>query len=101
MSSLRHRTLWLVLGLLVLGTLTITLYNFNDSSHEITEIYDAQLAQTARLLQGVVHMPLPEDQRQKLYQAFNDALTRLPSTKLATPTRARWPFRCGALKANR
>lgn len=98
MSSLRHRTLWLVLGLLVLGTLTITLYNFNDSSHEITEIYDAQLAQTARLLQGVVHMPLPEDQRQKLYQAFNDALNQAAQHKIGHPYEGKMAFQVWSLE---
>ena len=55
MTSLRRRTLVLVLGLLLLGTLTISLYNLHDSRHEIGEIYDAQLAQSARLLQGAIH----------------------------------------------
>lgn len=92
MSSLRHRTLWLVLGLLVLGTLTITLYNFNDSSHEIAEIYDAQLAQTARLLQGVAQMPLPDEQRQTLYQAFNDALNQAAQHKVGHPYESKMAF---------
>ncbi len=52
MTSLRHRTLWLVMGLLLLGTLLITYLNYRDSSHEVEEIYDAQLAQNARLLLG-------------------------------------------------
>ena len=72
--SIRRRTLWLVMGILVFGTLLIALYNFHDSSHEIAEIYDAQLAQNARLLQGVMQMPLASAEREQLYQAFNDAL---------------------------
>jgi two-component system sensor histidine kinase QseC len=92
MTSLRHRTLWLVLALLVLGTLTITVYNFHDSKHEITEIYDAQLAQSARLLQGVVQMPLPEAQHQQLYQAFNEALSQAGHHKVGHPYEGKMAF---------
>jgi len=92
MTSLRHRTLWLVLALLILGTLTISLYNFHDSSHEITEIYDAQLAQSARLLQGIVQMPLPDEQRQQLYQAFNTALSQAGRHKIGHPYEGKMAF---------
>ncbi|WP_286785160.1 MULTISPECIES: sensor histidine kinase [Pseudomonas] len=92
MTSLRHRTLWLVLALLILGTLTITLYNFHDSSHEITEIYDAQLAQSARLLQGIVQMPLPDEQRQQLYEAFNTALSQAGRHKVGHPYEGKMAF---------
>jgi two-component system sensor histidine kinase QseC len=100
MSSLRHRTLWLVLGLLVLGTLTITAYNFHDSGHEITEIYDAQLAQSARLLQGVVHTPLPDEQRQQLYQAFNDALNQAGHHKVGHPYEGKMAFQVWNLQGH-
>ncbi len=53
MSSLRQRTLWRVMLLLLLGTGLLALYNYHDSRHEINEVYDAHLAQNARLLQGV------------------------------------------------
>lgn len=92
MTSLRHRTLWLVLALLILGTLTITLYNFHDSSHEITEIYDAQLAQSARLLQGIVQMPLPDEQRQQLYEAFNTALSQAGRHRVGHPYEGKMAF---------
>jgi two-component system sensor histidine kinase QseC len=76
MTSLRRRTLGLVLGLLLLGAVLVALYNFHDSKHELGEIYDAQLAQTARLLQGVMEMSLASgDTREQLYRAFNDALS--------------------------
>ncbi|RMV03306.1 hypothetical protein ALP20_04998, partial [Pseudomonas coronafaciens pv. coronafaciens] len=38
----------------MLGDLTISLLALRDSHHEIEEVYDAQLAQSARLLQGVL-----------------------------------------------
>jgi len=75
MTSLRRRTLGLVIGLLLLGAVLVALYNFHDSKHEVGEIYDAQLAQTARLLQGVMQMSLASDTREQLYDAFNEALS--------------------------
>ena len=55
MTSLRRRTLVLVLGLLLLGTLTITLYNFHDSRHEIGEIYGASRTLVRTALQQLAH----------------------------------------------
>ncbi|MCE6983434.1 two-component sensor histidine kinase, partial [Pseudomonas frederiksbergensis] len=57
MTSIRRRTLTLIIGLMLLGFAVISALNFHDSNHEITEVYDAQLAQNARLLQGVMRMP--------------------------------------------
>jgi len=74
MSSIRRRTLTLIIGLLLTGLLVLSLFNLHDSNHEIAEVYDAQLAQNARLLLGVMHMPLASKEREDLYQAFNKAL---------------------------
>ncbi|WP_260957726.1 ATP-binding protein [Pseudomonas citri] len=74
MSSIRRRTLTLILGLLFLGLLVISVFNVHDSNHEIAEVYDAQLAQNARLLQGVMRMPMASKEHAELYQAFNQAL---------------------------
>ncbi|AZE49126.1 Sensory histidine kinase QseC [Pseudomonas chlororaphis] len=74
MTSIRRRTLTLILGLLFLGLLIMTLLNLHDSNHEIDEVYDAQLAQNARLLQGIMRMPMASKEHAELYQAFNQAL---------------------------
>lgn len=74
MTSIRRRTLTLILGLLFVGLLIITVLNLHDSNHEIAEVYDAQLAQNARLLQGVMRMPMASKEHAQLYQAFNSAL---------------------------
>lgn len=74
MTSIRRRTLRLILGLLFLGLLLMTVVNLHDSNHEIDEVYDAQLAQNARLLQGVMRMPMASNEHAKLYEAFNQAL---------------------------
>lgn len=92
MNSLRHRTLSLVLGLLVAGTLAITSYNYYDSSHEVAEIYDAQLAQSARLLLGIVHASLPEEHKAVLYNAFNEELNKAGSHRVGHPYERKMAF---------
>ncbi|MCI3944445.1 two-component sensor histidine kinase [Pseudomonas syringae] len=76
MKSIRRRTLTLIIGLLLAGLLVLTLLNIHDSNHEIAEIYDAQLAQNARLLEGVMRMPMEREEHAQLYQAFNLALAQ-------------------------
>ena len=76
MNSIRHRTLTLILVLLFLGLLIMTAFNLHDSNHEIDEVYDAQLAQNARLLQGVMRMPMASEEHAELYRAFNQALSQ-------------------------
>ncbi len=56
------------------GLTVLSFFNVHDSNHEIAEVYDAQLAQNARLLQGVMRMPLAGQQHADLYRAFNTAL---------------------------
>ena len=92
MSSLRQRTLWRVMALLLLGTGLIALYNHHDSSHEIAEIYDAHLAQNARLLQGVMSMPLADPERQALYAAYNDALAKAGKHRVGHPYESKLAF---------
>ncbi|WP_085632837.1 MULTISPECIES: ATP-binding protein [unclassified Pseudomonas] len=74
MTSIRRRTLTLIIGLMLFGLTVLSVFNLHDSNHEIAEIYDAQLAQNARLLQGVMRMPLAEREQTDLYRAFNTAL---------------------------
>ncbi|WP_122421353.1 ATP-binding protein [Pseudomonas viridiflava] len=76
MKSIRRRTLTLIIGLLLAGLLVLTLFNVHDSNHEIAEIYDAQLAQNARLLEGIMRMPLERKEHAQLYEAFNLALAQ-------------------------
>ncbi|MFJ2357323.1 ATP-binding protein [Pseudomonas fluorescens] len=75
MTSIRRRTLTLIIGLLLAGLAVLSVFNLHDSNHEIAEVYDAQLAQNARLLQGVMRMPLASKDHSQLYQAFNQALS--------------------------
>ncbi|EJM35999.1 signal transduction histidine kinase [Pseudomonas sp. GM33] len=74
MTSIRRRTLTLIIGLMLAGLTVISVLNLHDSNHEIAEVYDAQLAQNARLLQGVMRMPMVSKDHADLYKAFNQAL---------------------------
>lgn len=85
MNSLRQRTLWRVMLLMLIGTGLLTLYNYHDSSHEIAEVYDAHLAQNARLLQGVMSLPLGDAESHVLYSAFDNALSQAGKHKIGHP----------------
>lgn len=85
MTSLRQRTLWRVVVLLIVGTSLLAYYNYRDSSHEIAEVYDAHLAQNARLLQGVMSLPLATNDRERLYEAFDKALRQAGSPGVGHP----------------
>ena len=50
LRSIRARTVVLVLGLLSLSMALISYKSYRDANYEIEELFDAQLAQTARLL---------------------------------------------------
>ena len=80
MNSVRTRILLPVLVLVLLGDLLISWLVLRDSHHEIEEIYDAQLAQSARLLQGVLRQRDPAQKPdaadwERLHQAFDQALS--------------------------
>ncbi|MDB5984501.1 MAG: two-component sensor histidine kinase [Pseudomonas sp.] len=91
MMSIRRRTMVLILGLLLIGLLILSVFNLHDSNHEIAEVYDAQLAQNARLLQGIMRMPLASKEHAELYQAFNLALSQA-SPDDATPYESKIAF---------
>ncbi|CAI8985700.1 two-component system, OmpR family, sensor histidine kinase QseC [Pseudomonas sp. IT-P258] len=86
MSSIRRRTLVLIIGLMLAGLGVISVFNLHDSNHEIAEVYDAHLAQNARLLQGVMRMPMVSKDHADLYKAFNQALNE------ATPRAEGHPY---------
>ena len=54
MASIRRRTLLLVLGLLGVALGAISFLGYRDARHEIQELFDARLAQQARLLAGMI-----------------------------------------------
>ncbi|UWF47205.1 ATP-binding protein [Pseudomonas sp. N3-W] len=93
MKSVRARILAPVLVLLLLGDLLICWLVFRDSHHEIEEVYDAQLAQSARLLQSVLAQRAPGDADWgRLYQAFDQAMSRVGDGEAAHPYETRLAF---------
>lgn len=73
MRSIRTRTLALVLGLLAVSLAAISWKSYKDAEHEIEELFDAQLAQTARLLEGMVAREMPRSARESLQRALDQA----------------------------
>ena len=74
MRSIRSRTLALVLGLLALGLSAISLVSYRDARHEIEELFDAELAQQARLLAGMIPAGMAPAARLALQQALDEAV---------------------------
>ena len=73
MASIRSRTLLLVLLLLTLTTSLLTYKSYRDARHEIEELFDARLAQSARLLEGLLQGSEPESTRQAMQVALDQA----------------------------
>lgn len=93
MNSVRARILIPVLVLILLGDGLISWLVLRDSHHEIEEVYDAQLAQSARLLQGVLRQRDPGDADWgRLYQAFDQAMSRVGEDGAAHPYETRLTF---------
>ena len=93
MSSVRARILIPVLVLILLGQALISWLVLRDSHHEIEAVYDAQLAQSARLLQGVLRQGDPgEANWNRLYQAFDQAMSRVGEDGVAHPYETRLTF---------
>ena len=74
MRSIRRRVLLLVLGLLSVVLSVIALISYRDAQHEIEELFDAQLAQYARLLAGMVGRDMSAEARGALQAALDAAV---------------------------
>ncbi|UYG07619.1 ATP-binding protein [Halomonas sp. M4R1S46] len=76
MSSIRRRTLGIVLLVFGLSMLVIGVTSYRDAAHEVEELFDARLTQNARLLEGLMRAPLPEERRDALLASLESALQR-------------------------
>ncbi len=74
MHSIRSRTLALVLGVLVLSLGTISWFSYRDAQHEIEELFDARLAQSARLLEGMIGREMSPAALQSLQHTLDQAI---------------------------
>ena len=74
LGSIRTRLLVLLLLMLAGSFGLISHKIYNDSVHEVRELFDAQLAQTARLLMGLVRHDLSERERREMQAVLDEAL---------------------------
>lgn len=72
--SIRQRTLALLLGTLLVSLSLISWQSYRDARHEIEELFDAQLAQSARLVQGLMVRDMDRQTRDALQQALDAAV---------------------------
>lgn len=79
MNSIRQRILLRVLGLLLIGSLILSAVSYGDAAHEIEELFDAQLGQSARVLQGLLRLPQAQIDHQQLAQALNESVGQQPA----------------------
>lgn len=73
MRSIRSRTLVLVLTLLAVSMTLLAYKGYRDARHEIEELFDAQLAQSARLVLGLVTHDVDGVERAVLQRVLDDA----------------------------
>jgi len=77
--SLRQRILLRVLGLLLVGSLILSAVSYRDAAHEIEELFDAQLGQSARVLQGLLRLPEAQVDHQQLAAALSESADQQPA----------------------
>lgn len=85
MISIRTRILAPTLVLMMVGSLTLGWLAVRDSHREIENVYDAQLVQAARVLQGVLQQEPAQRDWPALQQALETALNRSAKDILSHP----------------
>lgn len=78
MKSIRRRILVRVLGLLVAGSLVLGLVSYWDAAHEVEELFDAQLGQSARVLMGLLSISGEQIDRDALARALVESAGVMP-----------------------
>ncbi|WAJ36393.1 ATP-binding protein [Pseudomonas sp. GOM7] len=73
-GSIRTRLLVLLLLMLAASFGLISHKIYHDSVHEVRELFDAQLSQTARLLMGLVRHDLNANERREMQAVLDEAL---------------------------
>tara|TARA_R110001592_G_scaffold19231_16_gene79149 strand:+ start:3001 stop:3285 length:285 start_codon:yes stop_codon:yes gene_type:complete len=76
MNSIRQRIVLRVLGLLLCGSLILSAVSYGDAAHEVEELFDAQLGQSARVLQGLLRLPQAQIDHAQLAQTTSFAQHR-------------------------
>lgn len=78
MLSIRKRVLLLVLGLLALTLPLIALTSYLDAQHEVEEVFDAEMAQGARLVASLVRLGARGSDAGALQAALDEVGQRPP-----------------------
>ena len=78
MRSIRRRSVAWVLGLLGSAMALFSYLSYHDAHHEVEEVFDAELAQTARLLSGVLNAQTDTAALQALQTALDQAINQAP-----------------------
>lgn len=78
MTSIRRRILVRVLGLLVAGSLVLGLVSYWDAAHEVEELFDAQLGQSARVLVGLLSISRERVDHDELARALVESTGVIP-----------------------
>lgn len=76
MRSIRSRVLIRALGVLAVALTLLSAKGFVDAQHETEELFDAQLARSARLIAGMLAKPMPAEGRSAVQSAL-DAVVSL------------------------
>ena len=84
MTSIRRRTLGLVLLVFGISMLIIGYISYRYAAREIEALHDRSLAQNAALLEGLLQAPLPAHDQSLLIKSLETALSA-PNQRAATP----------------
>ncbi|PMR77359.1 ATP-binding protein [Billgrantia endophytica] len=76
MISIRRRTMSVVLLVFGLSMLLLGITSYRDAAREVEELFDARLAQNARVLEGLMQAPLAAEERLALLSSLDSALQR-------------------------
>ncbi|WP_249976344.1 ATP-binding protein [Vreelandella olivaria] len=85
MMSIRQRTLGLTLLVFGISMLVIGFISYRYAAQEIEELYDASLAQNARLLEGLLQAPLSDSDRDILLHSLESTLLEVHEVESLAP----------------
>jgi len=79
MRSIRRRILQRVVAILVAGSLLLGWFSYHDAAHEVEELFDAQLAQNARVLISLLQVPQSMLDHEAMARALVESADSHPS----------------------
>ncbi|AUN95182.1 ATP-binding protein [Pseudazoarcus pumilus] len=81
MRSIRSRVMFSVLGLLAVALTVLSAKGYLDARHETEELFDAQLARSARLISGMLDAGFDPGRREAVQRALDAAISRSASAE--------------------